>query len=973
MSIQFKGKITLVLTDSRTNVSREIKVENTITDWVYKESVFFVPLRFPVLSNISISTDANPVDEFNATLINVTATTSEPAGTERLRLYENNDPYLGEIYGRIDFVQYDRVFNKVALTDAPSGNIQDNITALMYAGVLLDTPCTQGAFDILDIFYRIEFVLDGITGYDLSNKALVKRFGRQVFGRRNDGLLGAFQADEFSLTSQKVYSILYPGKSTNNIYEFFNYAGNLGGWLFDIPGNRFVGKSWIIKSFYHLYKFRQIIEITLNEVIGTVLTSIGVSELTLKPFLQAQATAIQNTFTHSSDATTYFFDSLKLALGSGKVIPSQMGAWTGDFPKMYRYNIKTGGDSSATYTLSKRSHFGFNGSTFNDSSPTCPFKPNGILGSHADLTREVLNIGNNELLFYDDTGITRVNIWNGNHKTFDLARGGLAVVALKQICVGGDGTIYAACRTNGLWSIDPVSGVASQRIGLACYGVDTGFGGKVWAIYQGGISNSDNFATSIPITNATIAANWSLVQCLRCDRITADQRIAIALPRSITWYLPSTGATTSTASDSVHQNITINPNTLKVNKSGVFAVANVSSLVRFYNFNSATFVEFYTEDFGEILVFLEDELLTYRRTIKTDGTIGSTTNSLGQSVHRVVLDNKTILNLSTYAFLSIFPHSNPRCWTEYGWNGTQWVEGGVNAKAVHTDVQPTIDNLAIRFTIPQTNGTSFVANDWYSHGANFGVLKDNATTLLHEFSNYAKPIEKRQVNITIPASPYVPTPARYWRVRALDVTTSKFDVRQLIFRDTTGSALSLTGGSAISYGNRSGVTYNAAKAFDNDGNSFWADFDDRGFRGLPWVGYFFATDVTVGSLIINMLNFAPAKFVLESSSNGVDWILASAFEIIAPVDNTPYLRSFPYSSAIIPIVTADPNVVGVDTESSAASSLLLNGIAPATTYYDAYGAVGMNEIALVNPNSLVANMANAGQIVSGEITVVKYS
>ena len=66
-------------------------------------------------------------------------------------------------------------------------------------------------------------------------------------------------------------------------------------------------------------------------------------------------------------------------------------------------------------------------------------------------------------------------------------------------------------------------------------------------------------------------------------------------------------------------------------------------------------------------------------------------------------------------------------WIDYGWNGTDWVEGNSNSKVVHTTTEDLIDGLEISFT-NNAGGNSFVSGDWYDIYLYDGILKDDATS-----------------------------------------------------------------------------------------------------------------------------------------------------------------------------------------------------------------------------------------------------
>lgn len=110
---------------------------------------------------ISISTSTTTPTILNSTLTNIIATGYIPSGVTSPTWNPNIDPPFGQIQNRIDFTGTARTFNSVGLTDLGSNNNQANLSTTTYAYLKLDTVCTQGATEFLDIFYRIQFTNAG--------------------------------------------------------------------------------------------------------------------------------------------------------------------------------------------------------------------------------------------------------------------------------------------------------------------------------------------------------------------------------------------------------------------------------------------------------------------------------------------------------------------------------------------------------------------------------------------------------------------------------------------------------------------------------------------------------------------------------------------------------------------------------------------------------------------------------------------
>jgi hypothetical protein len=65
-------------------------------------------------------------------------------------------------------------------------------------------------------------------------------------------------------------------------------------------------------------------------------------------------------------------------------------------------------------------------------------------------------------------------------------------------------------------------------------------------------------------------------------------------------------------------------------------------------------------------------------------------------------------------------------WTQYGWDGSSWVEGSTASKATHTSRDSIIDGLSVKFD--GGDAASFVDTEFYDAYLFNGVLKDDAST-----------------------------------------------------------------------------------------------------------------------------------------------------------------------------------------------------------------------------------------------------
>lgn len=99
--------------------------------------------------------------------------------------------------------------------------------------------------------------------------------------------------------------------------------------------------------------------------------------------------------------------------------------------------------------------------------------------------------------------------------------------------------------------------------------------------------------------------------------------------------------------------------------------------------------------------------------------------------------------------------TDDRIWTEYGWNGSAWIEGNANSRVTHSTTEDLYDGLEVSFTTDSNLATSFLDTDMYDAYAFDGIIKDNATTLSYNYhvSTFPTVTGTDFVTTTVPAAP----------------------------------------------------------------------------------------------------------------------------------------------------------------------------------------------------------------------------
>jgi hypothetical protein len=724
---------------------------------------------------ISISTSTTTPTILNSTLTNIIATGYIPSNATSPTWNPGIDPPYGQIHNRIDFTGTSRVFNSVGLTALGSGNSQGNLSTQTYAYLKLDTPCTQGATEFLDIFYRIQFTNTG-GGQGFINDLARYNFGKKVSFPNN--VLNVDSSDPFRV------SYFYPNFTNNNIsnsYKFL-YVANSSLLAFALSrANYSTGWSSSGTLVSSHYKWKYSLSWNRDTNVGYIYNSIlqGISEIggsdsayftseivyAKKPF--------QTGFWHSSTAPTPFFDPL--FAGSSNGIPTLAGTWTGKLPELFKLTITTTGVVGvATYKLSIRKHLGFNGSNYTDLAIGSPYR-NPNIAAHPrhhgwrKQDNDLLRWSNTQIVQYDDTGLTLLDIFDGTFTTWDsLSTPVLSATQIRQVAVDpANNLIYVACRNTGLYIINVNTNSITLQLNSPCYGVDVGRNGRTFALINGGLYSSNNWAVAETFTFTGISdGNWSRVYFLKADPENTNDRIAIIAEnasgtnRRMVWWQVGTPAAVLGYEGS---QIKRYPASLDVSNTGSFWAAQASGFtygtttrtVLAATIPSETFTHtVWGSDAYYKVDFYNGNLITNDRLLSSNNTSVVTYTALGTTPTLLHLDS----GITFYASMRQLFTDNTYCWTDYGWNGSSWVAGNPNSKTTHTGAEALINGITVAFA-NGTNAPHFTSTNYFTQGICYGFWKDNASSLDYSSAWYSIPVIFNQpVSLTIPATaPYTLT------------------------------------------------------------------------------------------------------------------------------------------------------------------------------------------------------------------------
>lgn len=730
---------------------------------------------------ISISTSTATPNILNSTLTGIIATGYIPSGVTSPTWNTSIDPPFGQIQNRIDFIGTSRVFNSVGLTTLSSNNNQNNVSSQAFAYLKLDTPCTQGETEFLDIFYRIQFTNIGGQGF-ITDDARYD-FGKKLFifqtGSWNNNP-GAFAISYGYVSPFNKPNLSYEGlysESGRLLYQVFNsqFGYNQVGWA---SGQR-------IDSHY---KWKYTASHNRDTYVGNVYNSIlqGVSEQFKKAYFVSkfdyQQEPFQTGFWHSSTAPTPFFDASHPGASNG--IPTLAGTWTGKLPELFKLTItNTGAVGVATYKLSVRKHFGFDGSNYTDLAVGTPFR-NPFTPAHPrhhgwrKENNDLLRWSNTQIVQYDDTGVTLLDIFDGSFTTWDsLSTPALNATQIRQVAVDpANNLIYVACRNTGLYIINTSLNTVTLQLNNPCYGVDVGRNGRTFAIIDGGLYSSNDWLVPETFTFTGISdGNWSRVYFLKADPEDINDQIAIIAEnpantnRRIVWWQ----ASNSTAVLGFEgTEIKRYPASFDVSDTGSFWAAqtrawngsfwqNVASRFTYGNntitvlswgYPNETFTHsLWDSDAYYKVNFFNGNLITNDRLVSSANATVVTYTALGTTPTVLHLDS----GITLYASMRQLFTDNAYCWTDYGWDGNAWIAGNANSKTTHLAAEPLVNGITVAWA-DGANPPHFTDTNYFTQGICYGLWKDNATSLDYSSAWYSIPVIFDQaVSLTIPATaPY---------------------------------------------------------------------------------------------------------------------------------------------------------------------------------------------------------------------------
>lgn len=727
-----KGIITIKKYDLDNNLIWEHTQENIITKDCYQSLSFLETTVFNVNASVFASSKINVSDQNT-----VPTYTGQLAGTlaaENTRIsnlfYPNESPPFGEVVGRFNPPGTPRTINSIGLRYYDNG-IPSTLT---YCYTQLTIPCIQGQFEFADIYYRIQF--SGFCGINYKNNKAYLDFAGWSFNRSRNFVLSNTYANFAKYPTEN-----YTNLSVDN-QQLIYTSGNKG-----IAIQTYYKSKWTITGDYNFGTGR---------IFSTFLHGISHDGNTCYDYTPyEQLRIIQNGFWQKSTSTTPFFDANNFGSSQG-IINLIDNTWSAKFPDMFRIEFGTTGNTgTATYKFKTRKFLGFTGNNYTDiaiNSPYRNYKESAIAGLHGwDLTKciDILRYSDTQIVQYDTTGVTLLNVYTGDVTSWDsTTTPALPVTSLRQVAIDiVNSKIYCACRDTGLYEIDVTGNTVTNLVATNCYGVDVGT--KIWAMFNGSLRNSDNWAVTVPFTFIGISdGNWDKVMFLKVDSLHADHRIAIIREISannygVVWF------------DSTLLNGVTGYNGAEIRAfPSCVDICNTSDFWATYGLklnygsnatqalNGQAFLNITHTVYGVInaykIDFYQDYLICSDRIVNN--------SNVSQNIYTTLSDTGTNLHLVNGVtvfskYMRCLFTDNTYIWQSYGWDGSSWVLGNANYKTTHTSEDALINGLKIKFTDGQP-GVQFNNTEHFIINACYGLLKDSATTIYYEKAYYTQELIK---------------------------------------------------------------------------------------------------------------------------------------------------------------------------------------------------------------------------------------
>lgn len=578
MSHNIKGELTLTFRDAETlEITKEIDASNLFT--VFGSKMLLTP-GFTV-STGGQSPNIKTMQDVSGGFALIGISSSKPVASRAYpdlkSIYGKGSvlvaptwnpgtpPYI-ELKGRFTAPGSTRTINSIYVG---SNNL---IGTQYYQGsatniAVLSSPCTQLTTEVLDITYRIQLIEQAYTGTDAN----------VIKSSDTLGLYSLYAYFSTGMYSMPQYVETSWSKSPPNTVPYHTLAGSMG-----------MVTDYARTANQYRFRWNWTKNYTTTDRVGAVMSSIQINgtqvngspikwpnigntvswantvnyltpvwaPLTTASFANKPIQVIHN---HNANAVAPFLDVSFLATSQGSINVSASSWDVNGYPEFDRVEFtSTGAVGSAKYLFKKRIMLGFDeGNNYNPNISTYnqflygSNSTDNSIPTYKGFTSFMQNIeqyDDKRVVLFEATGISILQMITGEAVTFHSTTSpALPVTNVGQVATDTLGNVWVACRNTGLYKIaNPLTSPTITKMTAStngipadtgCFGVALGYGGKVWAVFDGGLSSTVNNGTSWfnhnPASTPSFSYtgitnnNWNVVRMLRVDINSVDNQMAV--------------------------------------------------------------------------------------------------------------------------------------------------------------------------------------------------------------------------------------------------------------------------------------------------------------------------------------------------------------------------------------------------------------------------------------------------------------
>lgn len=552
-----KGIVTLEFVNKDTGEKRTLQRENVIVNSFYTADYGLTYINsYPsILGNKnSVGTYIHLTSYSGATNRNFSTLSQIPTSLvssgNASRTYNDVALPFIEFYWQYPNPGTDRSFQTVALCNDPTISIP-NVQVTAYT--VFPEVCVQGANEFLNLYYRIQCAPTANRDTGLiagRTQEHATAFFASVWnggGGSSPSVLQA-QGGGFGITGNRFENSPLPSfynyPQMDVTYGIFNSGSQE---LSHIGGGSFFSSVARNAALFAVTKYYSVPTwAAVGLVIKGYSTGVDIrsaSPFSSTPFNFQSPGNIHGIFKHAATATGPFFDALTNGSSAGAVDID--GTWNKLCPELYFLDvITTGALGVGTYKLRRRRVTGFAGNTYEAQPMFLPYL-NAIRSSFPNAhglsprSNNFVVYDEHRIVFWDDTGVTLLNVFDGTHQTWDADSTPALNVADIQQCStdrlqsdilaenAGASVIYVACAVSGLYEIIPGINDVNQLSTTACYAVDVGFDFQPVAVFEGRVCVGPDYTTPAGFDYTPITTTWSTVSYIKVDPASAAYQTAI--------------------------------------------------------------------------------------------------------------------------------------------------------------------------------------------------------------------------------------------------------------------------------------------------------------------------------------------------------------------------------------------------------------------------------------------------------------